>query len=594
MKDIGELLARLRALDGRGYKAYKELEGPYRDGPLRFSLDHAQGDPFADPSRVSVELRPADAGFPDWAWRSRDRRRATADYLNRELFRAACRAGRPGGSGRSGEIQVLRPGQAVLDRSSLEVDGDGAVRARFRIGLPARGRRILGRAAAQLVSSSLEAVRSALFYSASDPGALRTHVETVEDAVALRSQLIERGLVAFVANGAILPRRTGVDDRPMAGPGVVLFLAPATLQCTLTAPNSGPVPGMGIPRGVTLIVGGGYHGKSTLLRAVERGVYDHVPGDGRERVVTVAGAAKVRAEDGRRVPGVDISNFIAGLPDGSDTTRFETDNASGSTSQAAAIVEALEAGALLLLLDEDTSATNFMIRDGRMQRLVSSADEPITPFVDRVRMLHAEEGVSTIVVVGGSGDYFDVADQVIAMREYRARDVTADARRVARELPSVRSPAAGAWRPLGSRHPDPSSLDPGHRQRGVSIRVLSRDRVQYGAHRVELGALEQLVETAQARAVAFAVAGAHRAELGGASTLADAVQQVVSRIERDGLVSVHPHGIGELAMFRPLELAGFINRVRGFNTSPATGAAAPVSGAGPGGGASASGSGEKS
>ena len=181
----------------------------------------------------------------------------------------------------------------------------------------------------------------------------------------------------------LLPRRSGVDDRPLEGGGVVPFRSPESLRVVLQAPNAGSVPGMGVPVGVTLVVGGGFHGKSTLLRALEAGVYNHRPGDGRERVVSDPDTVKVRAEDGRAVAGVDISAFIDGLPLGQDTHHFTTPNASGSTSQAATIVEALESGAHALLVDEDTSATNFMLRDRRMQSLVPKDAEPITPFQPR-------------------------------------------------------------------------------------------------------------------------------------------------------------------------------------------------------------------
>ena len=101
---------------------------------------------------------------------------------------------------------------------------------------------------------------------------------------------------------------------------------------------------MGIRKGITLIVGGGYHGKSTLLKALEAGVYNHIAGDGREFVITDDTAFKLRAEDGRSITGVDISPFIKNLPNKKDTVHFSTEDASGSTSQAANLMEALESG----------------------------------------------------------------------------------------------------------------------------------------------------------------------------------------------------------------------------------------------------------
>ncbi|HUG42302.1 MAG TPA: ABC-ATPase domain-containing protein [Longimicrobiales bacterium] len=562
MKTLLALARDLRDLDGQGYPAYKGIRGRYDTAGYVLHVEHVQGDPFADPSRIRVDVPPATAGLPAWTVRTAARRRATADFLNRRLAAALRDASRPLGSGNSGELRVLRPGQEVLARASVEVDGDGAVRARLRAGLPARGRRIQGEAAAALLTESLPAaVEGALFYAALDPEALRTHVETVEDAVALREQLEPRGLVAFVADGAALPRRSGVDDRPLEA-GVVPFDSPAALRVVLPAPHAGEVAGMGVPRGVTLIVGGGYHGKSTLLRALERGIYDHVPGDGRERVVTVRDAVKVRAEDGRRIAGVDISNFIGALPSGEDTRRFFTDNASGSTSQAAAIVEALELGAGVLLLDEDTSATNFMIRDARMQALIADEHEPITPFIDRARQLQDELAVSVVVVVGGSGDYFDVADTVVAMRNYRPEEVTEQARAVAATLATRRRPEGGAWRPLRGRRIDPASIDASRGKRASAIRVRSLDRVDFGEHLVDLGAVEQLVEVAQTRAVAHAAEWARDHAFQGTGGFPEALAAVLAEVARSGLPVVHPHAIGELAEFRIFELAAFLNRLR--------------------------------
>jgi predicted ABC-class ATPase len=570
-QSVEELLEALCGLEGRPYKAYKGVAGTYRARGVELNIDHVQGDPFSDPSRFRAVVDAAEAGFPPWTTATADSRRATADFVNRRVHEALAARSRSAGSGNSGRLEILAPGQVVLDRTSVTLAAGGRIEARFRVGLPARGRRILGRAAADLVNDAIEAVEECLFWTALDEAALRAHVESVEDAVALRLALGEAGLVAFVADGARLPRQSGIDDRPLESADLVLFEAPPSLRVVIDTPHSGAVSGMGIREGITLIVGGGYHGKSTLLRAVERGVYDHIPGDGRERCVTVVGAAKVRAEDGRSVSGTDIANFIGTLPGGVPTAHFHTPNASGSTSQAAAIAEALEVGATALLLDEDTSATNFMIRDARMQRLIAAADEPITPFIDRARALHEAQGVSTVVVVGGSGDYFDIADAIIAMRHYRPEDVTRAARQVASELPSNRHAVTRPWRPLLERRPEPASIDPSRAHRDVAIRVLSRDRVQFGTDLVELAGVEQIVEVAQTRAMAFALERARTGPVDGRRTVAEVVAAVLREIEEEGLGVVHPHKIGELAAFRPLELAAFLSRIRSLRTGSAPG-----------------------
>lgn len=568
MADLTDLAAALRRLDGRSYRAYRDIEGDYDAGGFTLLVDRVQGDPFARPSQLRVRLSAGQAELPAWTTRSTDRRRAAADFLNRTLRRRLQEESSHVGSGRGGELTIQRPGQEVLERTSVMVGADGTVEARFLAGLPARGRRILGGAATALLAERLpRAVRRALPFSAQDADALRSHVETVEDAVALRAALADHGLVGFVADGARLPRRSGVDDRPLDAARTRPFMSPASLRVELPAPNAGRVAGMGVPAGVTLIVGGGYHGKSTLLRALERGVYDHVPGDGRERVVSVPEAVKVRAEDGRRVAGTDISAFIDHLPGGQDTRRFWSENASGSTSQAAAIAEALEVGARCLLLDEDTSATNFMIRDARMQALVPREAEPITPFIDRARALHREQGVSTVLVVGGSGDYFDVADTVIALREYEPADVTAEARAVAAAQPTGRRAEAAPWRPPQPRVPDPASVEARDRRGRVRLRG-SLDRLGFGLEEVDLSAVEQLVEPGQVRALGQALAWASGRALDGRRTLPRALARVMDAVAREGLAVLDPRPVGDYAGFRIFELAACLSRLRSLTLSP--------------------------
>ncbi|HET7321913.1 MAG TPA: ABC-ATPase domain-containing protein, partial [Longimicrobiaceae bacterium] len=375
-------------------------------------------------------------------------------------------------------------------------------------------------------------------------------------------QLAKRGLVAFVADGALLPRRSGVDDRPLDAELTVPFRAPESLRVTLPTPHAGEVAGLGVPEGVTLLVGGGFHGKSTLLRAIERGVYDHVPGDGRERVVAVGSAVKVRAEDGRKITGTDISDFITNLPGGKETRHFHTENASGSTSQAAAIAEALEVGATCLLLDEDTSATNFLIRDARVQALIHKEAEPITPFIDRVGALRREMGVSTVLVVGGAGDYFDVADTVIAMRDYLPRDATDEAREVTKEYPSRRVAETAPWHPLAERVPLPDSIRPGRGRHEVEVKTHDPERVRFGEGEIELSAVEQLVEAAQTRAVARALAWGRGRCVDGQRTVREALECVMAGLAEEGLDAIDERVVGDYAAFRIFELNAALSRLR--------------------------------
>ncbi|MGH3343167.1 MAG: P-loop domain-containing protein, partial [Carbonactinosporaceae bacterium] len=474
-------------------------------------------------------------------------------------------------------LRVDAGGQEVLERSACRVregqtQDQDKVTLRLGADLPGHGRRIDGRTAQRLLCDVLpRAVEGALRWAALDADDVRDFVSCVEDADALRGSLGELGLVAFVADGALLPRRSGVDDRPMRGDAVP-FDSPTSLRVAVEVPNRGRVTGMGIPEGVTLVVGGGFHGKSTLLRALERGVYDHVPRDGRELVVSRADTVKIRAEDGRQVERVDVSAFVSHLPTGADTADFSTADASGSTSQAASIIEALEAGAGTLLMDEDTAATNLMIRDARMQALVPKDHEPLTPFVDLVRPLHRDHKVSTILVMGGSGDYLDVADLVIMMEAFHARDVTARARDIT-VLGAVRRAEAAAFPPVRHRVPDPESVRPYARGRR-RIRGHGVEAVQLGDSTIDLRAVDQLVDPAQSVGIGLALARLVDAgHLDGRRSVAAALHLLGRDIAAGQAEALRGGYPGDLAVPRRFEVAAALNRLRtlrvnGFTTPP--------------------------
>lgn len=562
MRSAAELDELLVSLDGSGYGAYKRLAGRWDLGDFVLRIDHVQGDPFAAPTRMAVLLPPETARLDVFVLATEARRQGVAAHLARSGAGAASRLGGGGGSGRSGEISMADPGQVVRRQTAVMVRPEGGVEARLRVGLPARGRRIRGRHAARLLLREVpELVRSSLVASAHDAHALRQAACVNEDADALRASLAPRGLVAFVADGAHLPRRSGVDDRPLGAREVVPFEAPESLRVTLDTPHAGPVRGLGLPEGVTLIAGGGFHGKSTLLRALERGVWNHAPGDGRERVVARLDAVKIRADDGRAVRGVDISPWIDGLPGGDDTHRFTTLNASGSTSQAAALAEALEVGTSLVLVDEDTAATNFMIRDRRMQALVPAEKEPITPFVDRVRTLHRRHGVSSVLVIGGSGDYLDVADTVVVMDGYRPTDATARARKVALQHPTGRESTPTAPFPLPApRIPAPGTVDTSRGRRGVHVRTHGVGRITIGSTELDLGAVEQLADPDATRALAQALALVV-GKIDGEASVAELLAALEALIESEGLDALTPSPWGDLAAFRRHELAAALNRL---------------------------------
>ena len=549
----------LHRIDGQSYKTYKDLERWYEFPEWVLRIDRVQGDPFAAPSQCRIQVPQAIAQIPPELFCSPSRAIALRDYLTRQCDRLCQSLRQQRGSGRSGLLAISQPGQTILERTSVLVSAEW-VEARFVVGLPAFGRRVAGYQAAELLCEDLPAIAAqALMYAALDAAQLRQHVETAEDADWLRAQLRDRGLVAFVADGAVLPRRSGVDDRPL--PDGVPFRSPESLRVEFTCPNRGRMTGMGIPAGVTLIVGGGYHGKSTLLRALEVGVYNHKPGDGREYVVTQASAVKIRAEDKRSVAQVDISPFIQNLPQGRSTTQFSTASASGSTSQAANIMEALEAGSQVLLVDEDTAATNFMIRDRRMQALVAKTQEPITPFVDKVRQLYTEHGISTILVMGGSGDYFEVADTVLAMHQYEPDEVTAQAHAIAQQYPTDRTPEGGTtFGPIPTRRLSALAQSPDRDY--LKWKTYDLDTLVIDREEIDLSAVEQLVDPAQLRAIAATLVYLRQTGLADRQTLPDVLDQALTTIATQGFDALVPIPPGDFAHFRRWELAAALNRWR--------------------------------
>jgi predicted ABC-class ATPase len=562
LQRLKQLLSRI---DGKGYKAYKDIQGEYDFPGFRLYVDYVQGDPFASPSRLRVRMPMERAAYPKVWFREKHRRIALEDWILRRWSRQTERHSfEVKGTGKSGLIRVDQPGQEILERTGVVVN-DRYVEVRVTVGLPAQGRRVLGRKAEEMLCRQLpQLAEAALPYSTLDPDGVEARMKLVDNQRAIRRALAQKGWVAFVANGSVLPRESGISDKPLSQGSIVSFVSPPSLEAVVEVPYGQPIRGMAVPKGITLIVGGGYHGKSTLLKALERGVYDHVAGDGREYVLTDPEAIKVRSEDGRRVEKVNISPFINNLPFGRDTHRFSTDDASGSTSQATNIMEALEMGATCLLVDEDTSATNFMIRDGRMQRLVAKGKEPITPFIDKVRQLAEEKGTSSVLVLGGSGDYFDVADTVIMMDEYRPVDVTVEAKKIASAQADERMrEGGGSFGPVTPRHLLKEGFNP-QKGRKEKVDAKGRHHILFGTTAVDLSGLEQLVDTSQTRAIAEMMRWIGR-RADGKTDLKALIDALYREIDAEGLDVISPfrgQHPGDLALPRKLELAGAVNRLR--------------------------------
>ncbi len=563
MKTSSELQAKLRSIDHRGYPAYKDLRGEYEFGGYVLSIDHVQGDPFAAPSRLSVHVPMAKAGFPKEYIGEKVKRITFQDHLTR-LFAHEIRGGSfiAKGSGKSGLLAVSRCGQEVLERTACRAD-EKKIIVRFEAGFPANGRSVNAGELEKILFRILpDCVRKSLYFSNIDQKALASAIALCEDQQYIRGILPQMGLCAFIADGAVLPRQSGVSDKPLQG--AVPFCSPESLKVELALPNRGKVSGMGIRKGVTLFVGGGYHGKSTVLQAIQDGVYNHIGGDGRELVITDESAVKLRAEDGRSIVNVDITPFISHLPNKKDTTHFTTEDASGSTSQAAGLMEAVESGCGLLLMDEDTSATNFMIRDRLMQEVVKSEEEPITPFIERVNGLYESRGISTILVAGGSGSYFHVADTVVQMKEYVPLDITAQAKAAAEQFAVFRTAQAEFPAYSAKRCPKPDRRLLAEER--IKIKTFGKDEVALAKNNVILRGLEQLKDEEQTRALGYALKVLEEQQFNGVRTLAQAVDALEADLEKDGPEALFGRGEVAASLARPRrqELFACVNRYRGL------------------------------
>lgn len=554
---MNNLQRQLRGIDHRGYPAYKDLRGRYRFGKYTLNIEHVQGDPFASPSNLSVEIAGDVANFPEEYYSEYHRRIALQDYLLRGFARGLDKISfQAKGSGKSGLVAASHPGQEILERSACLVDAkSGSVLFRFVVGFPARGRSIAAGELEKILFELLPPiVEKQGIYARLPEKRVRDVIELADDQKALREQMEEQGLVAFVANGSVLPRESGVSERPMRD--AVPFQSPASMEVTITLPHRGECKGMGIRKGVTLIVGGGYHGKSTLLQTLERAVYPHIAGDGREYIATDETGMKIRAEDGRSVYREDISLFIRNLPNGKDTSDFSTLDASGSTSQASNTMEALQAGSRLLLIDEDTSATNFMIRDELMEQVIAAKEEPIVPFIKRVGELYRQKGVSTIIVVGSCGAFFHVADTVIQMDRYLPREITRAAKEKAEAFP------------LAYEQEDVSiSYEQGRKVRlpraddRNKIKVMGTDGFSYNKHQVDLRYLEQITDGEQMLAIAKCLEYLEKKFGGKETDISVLLKDVEYLLEKQGVAGLCGRGsVPNMAMPRKLEISGCINR----------------------------------
>jgi len=422
--DVSELMDILRRFNGRKYSLYGKLRNVHVVSDRgTYRLIKVQGDPHAQPSIVEVILPYPRHGFPKKFLSGKNTIPFT-DYITRKLHQICIRNSRKCGSGNSCYIGIPKPSPRILPRSSVEVNEKLDIILRFYVGLPAKGRRILGREAINVLCKKVPAIAKSVILLRENIEAIEGHVRNFLDQEFLREWIEKRNYMFFIGNGSILPRESSISEKPMKNS--VPFKSPETLEVEVQLPSGKRVKGLAVKRGILVITGGGYHGKTTLLKAVQEGIYDHIVGDGREYVVSRKNTVYVKSEDGRIINNVDISSFISNLPTAEDTMNFSSLNASGSTSMAASIIEALEIGADVILFDEDTSATNLLYKDSLMAEIVKK--EPIRPLINQLRDIVRKTNTGFVGVVSASSAPLAVADNVILMENYVPKDITENVR----------------------------------------------------------------------------------------------------------------------------------------------------------------------
>lgn len=590
------LYQKIRTLAGKNYGLYKSLaDKPWDFGDFSLEFLHVQGDPFAPASRVMIKANLQMLGYPSEWGGSFERRLALSDFLLRRMS-AVVKEKYPD---RDAAVVFDVAGPEMLVRNSLWID-NGELRAVLQVRLPGDGRKIQSEAAAEILTMVLPDLVSASLYnegSRCEGGVLpelTAHYNVLADRAEVLKELDARGLAAFVPDGAVLPRASGISEDPLEG--AIPFEAPAEMAVTLNV-NGREVRGMGIPKGVTVITGGAFHGKSTLLQALTRSVYPHVPGDGREGIVIDESALRVGVEDGRSVRGTDLSQFVRDLPGGVSTREFTTASASGSTSEAANLLEAMEAGSKTYLIDEDSSAVNFLIRDARVRKLLGDDREPLIPLTDRIRDIcypqcHSERSVaesrnlvatrSFILVAGACGDYLELADNIIVMANYKAEcakfkgaseaaAAPASSETSATRLPPFVAPACRNFaeyiKPIQNSIRPTSAVE-----RQVKVKLSGDTLLQMGFLVADTSRLVTLADKQQRLGAGFMLLnlcqnaisnnGSGDAQDSANASIVDCIGKLCEKIRNVGFRNL-PQGMSrEMSLARPVDIACVLFRLR--------------------------------
>jgi len=572
MKDRKEFYGLLAEIDGKPFAEYERLIGDFDFA--RYVIKCSKIETAADGEFPVFNIRVPQsiAELPGHLYDSPVRRTALEDLLTRNLCAAAAQIARFNESGWARRnIMVAEPGQKILPRTSVLVTKE-YIDARIRIAMPYKvfssGERLVdGEMARKVFFEDLpEVVSTSLFCCNLDLAEAEEFVNGMEDADRVRQSLSTLGLVSFVGEGSLLAREQD-SDLPDYDRFIPFEVAEAT--CTeIEVPNAGKVTGLGISAGLTVVLGDAANGRKDFMSALAAGVFNHIPGDGREGVVTVSDAVQIAADRGRNVQEVNITPFLSESEYGNPAS-FSTPAADSFISQAASVIEALEVGARVLIVDENSSAPAFLTTDARIAGLLGST--PRTSLAQRARQIVDELGIS--LIVGGENlvaEYIPVADTVLKVEGFQVTDITEQAKALNLAVPPE-APAVNLAPMLArSRWIMPSSIDAAVGSKDQVIEAIDLNAIQYGRSVIELDSVSQIADESQTLTIGLLLYYAKLRYMQEGYPLREMLDMIDRDLSSEGLGTIVRDLRGDLARPRRYEVAAALNRLPTFRVSHAT------------------------
>jgi predicted ABC-class ATPase len=572
MKDRKEFYNLLAEIDGKPFSEYERLIGDFDFARYVIKCSKIEMARDGENPVFNIRVPQSIAELPGHLYDSPVRRTALEDYLTRNLCAVTGRIARFNESGWARRnIIIAEPGQKILPRTSVAVTKE-YIDARIRIALPYKvyvsGERLVdGEMARKVFFEDLpEIVSSSIFCCNLDLGAAEEFVNGMEDADRVRQTLATLGLVGFVGEGSLLAREQGSDEPDLSH--IAPFEVADDARTEIDVPNAGKIAGLGIPAGLTVVLGDAANGRKDFMSALAAGVFNHIPGDGRETVITVSDAVQVAVDRDRVVQEVNITPFLTESENGNPAS-YSTRSADSFISQAAATIEALEVGARVLIVDENTSASAFLTTDARVAGLLGAT--PRASLAQRARQMVDELGIS--LVIGGENlvaEYIPIADTVLKVEDFQVTNITEEAKALNLALPPEAPVVNLAPMLARSRWIMPSSIDAAVGSKDVVISALDLNAIQFGRSVIELDSVPQIADESQTLTIGLLLYYAKLRYMQEGYPLREMLDMIDRDLSSEGLGTISRDLRGDLARPRRYELAAALNRLPTFRVSHAT------------------------